>query len=118
MLPIHRFEDQVVIGETSLSFSLDLAYARVRKLKENVASRQLSISNALVPIVEPLSVENLIGEASTSGVPTAIATTTTLSTTVVETSSVPLIMHAEAPPSSIVFKKKELDTTSEHTAAP
>ncbi|GJQ95833.1 hypothetical protein Tco_0006972 [Tanacetum coccineum] len=38
MLPIHRLEDQVVIGETSLSFSLDLAYARVRKLKECAAS--------------------------------------------------------------------------------
>ncbi|GKB43456.1 hypothetical protein Tco_0888398 [Tanacetum coccineum] len=118
MLPIHQLEDQVVIGETSLSFSLDLAYARVQKLKENVVSRQLSISNALVPIVEPLSVENLIGEASTLGVPTAIATTTALSTTFVETSSVPLIPHVEAPHSSIVFKKKELDTTPKHTAAP
>ncbi|GKF47448.1 hypothetical protein Tco_0137250, partial [Tanacetum coccineum] len=51
-------------------------------------------------------------------VPTAIATTTALSTTFVETSSVPLIPHAEAPSSLIVFKKKELDTTPEHTAAP
>nr|GEY43217.1 hypothetical protein [Tanacetum cinerariifolium] len=39
MLPIHWLEDQVVIGETSLSFSLDLAYDRVRKIKENAASR-------------------------------------------------------------------------------
>ncbi|GKF60872.1 hypothetical protein Tco_0177658 [Tanacetum coccineum] len=29
MLPIHRLEDQVVIRETSLSFSLDVANARV-----------------------------------------------------------------------------------------
>ncbi|GJR71355.1 hypothetical protein Tco_0083720 [Tanacetum coccineum] len=29
MLPIHRPEDQVVIGETSLSFSLDVVYAHV-----------------------------------------------------------------------------------------
>nr|GEU55375.1 hypothetical protein [Tanacetum cinerariifolium] len=29
MLPIHRTEDQVVIGETSLSFSLDVVHARV-----------------------------------------------------------------------------------------
>ncbi|GJR79720.1 hypothetical protein Tco_0150505 [Tanacetum coccineum] len=28
MIPIHRPEDQVVIGETSLSFSLDLVHAR------------------------------------------------------------------------------------------
>ncbi|GJT89758.1 putative reverse transcriptase domain-containing protein [Tanacetum coccineum] len=92
---------QVVIGETSLSFSLDLAYARVRKLKEGVASRRLSISDALVPIVEPLSAENLVGEANTSGV-LAVVTTTALSTTFVEAGSVPPIPHTEAP-SIIVF---------------
>nr|GEW69482.1 hypothetical protein [Tanacetum cinerariifolium] len=32
MLPIHRLEDKVVTGETSLSFSLDLAYAHAWKL--------------------------------------------------------------------------------------
>ncbi|GJW70791.1 hypothetical protein Tco_0127708 [Tanacetum coccineum] len=94
MLPIHRLEDQMVIGETSLSFSLDLAYARVWKLKESAASRQLSIADALVPIVVPLSAENLIA------------------------GSVPPVPHAEAPPSSIVFKKEELETTSEHASAP
>ncbi|GKC50836.1 hypothetical protein Tco_1073581 [Tanacetum coccineum] len=114
MLPIHRLEDQVVIGETSFSFSLDLAYARVRKLKESAASRWLSISDALVPIVEPLSAENLVGEAITSGVPAAVATTIALSTTFVEAGSVPPIPHTEAPPSSIVFEKEELDTTPEH----
>ncbi|GJW50306.1 hypothetical protein Tco_0091657 [Tanacetum coccineum] len=84
MLPIHRLEDQVVIGETSLSFSLDLADARVRKLKE--------------------------------GVPAVIATTV-LSTTFVDSVSVPPIPHAEAPPSSIAFEKELLDTTLEHTSA-
>ncbi|GKD04618.1 hypothetical protein Tco_1179592 [Tanacetum coccineum] len=94
MLPNHRLEDQVVIGETSLSFSLDLAYARVWKLKESAASRQLSVADALVPIVEPLSAENLIA------------------------GSIPPVSHAEAPPSSIVFKKEELETTPEHASAP
>ncbi|GJW57334.1 hypothetical protein Tco_0104065, partial [Tanacetum coccineum] len=42
-LPIHRPEDQVVLGETSLSFALS------------------------VPLVDPLSTKNLIGMASTSG---------------------------------------------------
>ncbi|GKC16214.1 hypothetical protein Tco_1012996 [Tanacetum coccineum] len=65
MLPIHRLEDQVVIGETSLYFSLDVANARVQRLKRNDASQQLSISDALVPLIEPLSAENLVGEAST-----------------------------------------------------
>ncbi|GKB15778.1 hypothetical protein Tco_0849701 [Tanacetum coccineum] len=114
MLLIHQLEDQVVIGETSLSLYLDLAYAHVWKLKESDASRRLSISDALVPIVELLSVENLVGEASTSGAPAAVATTTALSTTFVEADSILTIPHTEAPPSSIVFEKEELDTTPEH----
>nr|GEV96001.1 hypothetical protein [Tanacetum cinerariifolium] len=88
MRPIHRLEDQVVIGETFVSFSLDLAYA-----------------------------QNLICKASTSGVPAAVAITTTLSTTFVEAGSVPPIPHVEAPPSSIVFEMEELDTTPKHTSA-
>nr|GEX30650.1 hypothetical protein [Tanacetum cinerariifolium] len=116
MLPIHRLDDQVVIGETSLYFSLDLAYARVRKLKESDVSKQLSISDALVLIFESLSIGSLIGEASTSGVPAAIATTT-LSTTFVEAGSIPPIPRTKAPPSPIVFEKEELDTTPEHPTA-
>ncbi|GKF45626.1 hypothetical protein Tco_0135428 [Tanacetum coccineum] len=85
MHPIHRLEDQVVIGETSLSFSLEVANARVQRLKGNDASWQLSISDALVPFIEPLSTENLVGEASTSGVPVT-ATTTALSTTFIQAS--------------------------------
>nr|GEX32180.1 putative reverse transcriptase domain-containing protein [Tanacetum cinerariifolium] len=72
MLPIHRLKDQVVIGETSLSFSLDVAHACVKRIRGNDASRQLSISDLLI---EPLSAKNLVGEASTSGV-SVMATTT------------------------------------------
>ncbi|GKA23903.1 hypothetical protein Tco_0709936 [Tanacetum coccineum] len=90
MLPIYRLEDQVVIGETSLSFSLDVANARVQRLKRNDASQQLSIFDALVPLIEPLSAKNLVGEASTSGV-SATATTTVLSTTFIQASTVPLV---------------------------
>ncbi|GKA36234.1 hypothetical protein Tco_0722725 [Tanacetum coccineum] len=57
----------------------------------------------------------LVGEASTSGVPTAVATTTTtLSTTFVEAGFVPPIPYTKAPHSSIVFEKEEVDTTPEH----
>ncbi|GKC99218.1 hypothetical protein Tco_1169493 [Tanacetum coccineum] len=38
MLPIHRTEDEVVIGETSLSFSLDVVYARVQRIRGDAAS--------------------------------------------------------------------------------
>nr|GEW48707.1 hypothetical protein [Tanacetum cinerariifolium] len=126
MLPIHRLEDQVVIGETSLSFSLDVANSRVYKLKGNVVSRQLSIYDVLVPLIEPLSAKNSAGEASTSGVPVT-ATTTALSTTFIQASTIPSISSVdheafgagpstEAPsPSKIAFEKEVLETTLEHT---
>ncbi|GJZ18293.1 hypothetical protein Tco_0554416 [Tanacetum coccineum] len=128
MLLIYRLEDQVVIGETSLSFSLDVAHARVQRIRGNDASRQLSISNALVPLIEPLSVENLVGKASTSGV-LVTAMTTSWSTTFIQASTVPPISVADGevlgvgpstevpPPSKIMFEEEELETTPEHTAA-
>nr|GFB35064.1 hypothetical protein [Tanacetum cinerariifolium] len=52
------------------------------------ASRRLSISDAIVPLVEPLSAKNLVGETNTSSLPKAFAATTALSTTFVQASSV------------------------------
>nr|GEV81992.1 hypothetical protein [Tanacetum cinerariifolium] len=68
--------------------TLDLAHARMRKLEENAAPRWLPISDAVVPIVEPLSAENIIGPST----------------------EVPSLYK-------IVLEKEELDTTPEHTAA-
>ncbi|GJS71815.1 hypothetical protein Tco_0704656 [Tanacetum coccineum] len=106
-LPIHRPEDQVVLGETSLSFALS------------------------VPLVDPLSTKNLIGAASTSGsVSAAIVATTALSTTFASTRSVPPITTDDydivnvdgqedvrgnvASFPTVEFEKEELDTTPEH----
>ncbi|GKE69966.1 hypothetical protein Tco_1528038, partial [Tanacetum coccineum] len=94
--------DQVVIGVTSLSFSMDIADDRVKRLKANVASWQLLISDALVPIIEPLSTKNLVGEASTSMVP-ATAVTTALSTTFIQANTVPPVPSIEVPPSPKIF---------------
>ncbi|GJV90249.1 hypothetical protein Tco_1538062 [Tanacetum coccineum] len=97
-------------------------------LKGNAASWQLSISNALVPLIEPLSIQNLVGEASTSGVP-VIATTTALSTTFIQASTVPPVLVVDyedsgigpstkvSSPSKIAFEKEELETKLEHTTA-
>nr|GEX51716.1 hypothetical protein [Tanacetum cinerariifolium] len=82
MIPIYRLEDQAVIEDTSLSFSLDVTHTRVQRLIGNATVRQLSISDALVPLVEPLSAETLVGTADTFRVPD-MATTTALSTTFV-----------------------------------
>ncbi|GJZ74733.1 hypothetical protein Tco_0639198 [Tanacetum coccineum] len=43
MLPIHRSEDQVVLGETSLSFALSVTYSRVKKIRENVAAKRSAL---------------------------------------------------------------------------
>ncbi|GJU46094.1 hypothetical protein Tco_1203360 [Tanacetum coccineum] len=121
MLPIHRPQDQVVIGETSLPFSLDVVHARVQRIRGDVASQRVSISDFMVPLIEPLSAENLVGEASTSGVPAAVIATTALLTTFVQANFVPPVPasdyevadiepHAEASSS----QKEELKTTPEH----
>ncbi|GKC04526.1 hypothetical protein Tco_0996136 [Tanacetum coccineum] len=131
MLPIHRTKDNVVIGETSLSFSLDVVRAHVQRIRGDASSHCLSLSEAMVPLIEPLSAENLVGEASTSRVPAAAATTTTLSipVTAIIFSSIPPISVADyevldAEPQAevshsakFVFEKEELDTTPDHTSA-
>ncbi|GKE29527.1 hypothetical protein Tco_1444911, partial [Tanacetum coccineum] len=91
-LPIHRPEDQVVLGETSLLFALSVTHSRVERIRENVAAQRSALIDVWVPLVDPLSAKSLIGEASTSGsVPTTIVTTTVLSTTFAAAISVPPI---------------------------
>ncbi|GJX15410.1 hypothetical protein Tco_0216242 [Tanacetum coccineum] len=100
MLPIHRTGDNRICCVT-----------------------QLIPSDVMVPLIEPLFAENLVGEASTSDVPATAALTTALSTTFALTRSIPSILvsdykvldaepQTEAPPfASVVFEKEELDTT-------
>ncbi|GJU25105.1 hypothetical protein Tco_1163726 [Tanacetum coccineum] len=118
MVPIHQLEDQMVIGETSLSFALNVAHSSVQRLKRDAASCRLSFTDAMIPLLEPLSIRSLTGEASTSMVPSA-AVTTALSTTFVQASTIPLLPSTEVPSSpKIVFEEEELNTTPEHTSAP
>nr|GEV28039.1 hypothetical protein [Tanacetum cinerariifolium] len=88
MLPVHQTKDQVVIGETSFSFSLAVVHAHVQRIRGDVASQSLSISNIMVPLIKSLSAKNLVGKVSTLGIPTAVATTTALSTTFVQAYSI------------------------------
>ncbi|GJS70031.1 hypothetical protein Tco_0702872 [Tanacetum coccineum] len=128
----HRPEDQVVIGETSLSFSLNVVHARVEKIKGDAAGGSLSIHDALVLLADPLSAKNLTGVASSSGTapPNAVGTTA-LSTVVVSTNTAPPITMDEydiqgadnqersrekgessvAGMVEVEFEKEELDTT-------
>nr|GEY64303.1 hypothetical protein [Tanacetum cinerariifolium] len=59
MVPIHQLEDQVVIGEISLSFSLDVAHTCAQRIRGDAAARRLSLTDAMVPLIEPLSANSL-----------------------------------------------------------
>nr|GEX87955.1 hypothetical protein [Tanacetum cinerariifolium] len=87
LLPVHRKDDNVVVIETSLSKSLSVVHDRVQKLKEGAISHRTSISNEMGALVDLLSAKNLIGEASTSEVPTTAVATTTLSISVTAASA-------------------------------
>nr|GEW01005.1 hypothetical protein [Tanacetum cinerariifolium] len=131
-LPIHCPEDQVVLGETSLSFALSVTHSRVERIRENVTAQRLALIGIWVPLVDPLSAKSLIGEASTSGsMSAAVVTTTTRSTTFAAVSSVPPItiedyeiVGTDGPEDdqgngqgnvasfpTLEFEKEELDTT-------
>ncbi|GKE91792.1 hypothetical protein Tco_1572887 [Tanacetum coccineum] len=96
MVPIHRLEDQVVIGEISLSDSLEVAHNHVQRLKGDAIACRLSFTDAMVPLVEPLSVRSLTGEVSTSEVP---AVTTILSTAFSQANIILLGPSPNVPPS-------------------
>nr|GEU57487.1 putative reverse transcriptase domain-containing protein [Tanacetum cinerariifolium] len=134
MLPIYRPEDQVVIDETSLSFSLSVSHSRVEKIRENMLAQRSALVDDWVPLVDPLSAKNLMGAVGTSdSMPVTIATTTALSTTFTSASSVPLITIEDYEITStdgqegaqgnipgnvasfpiVKFEKEELDTTPE-----
>ncbi|GJS83591.1 hypothetical protein Tco_0750132 [Tanacetum coccineum] len=92
MVPIHRSEDQAVLGSTSLSFALSVSHDRVERIRKNIAEHRSALAGVYVPLVEPLSVQNLTGAAGTSDVlPTTVATTTALSTTFAYESTVPSV---------------------------
>ncbi|GJU41131.1 hypothetical protein Tco_1194088 [Tanacetum coccineum] len=66
---------------SQLQPDVECVHSRVERIRGNAAAQRLSLADAMVPLVEPLSAENLIGVASTSGMPATIAVTTALSTT-------------------------------------
>ncbi|GJZ93927.1 hypothetical protein Tco_0666130 [Tanacetum coccineum] len=107
MILIHRLVDLVIIGETSLAFSLEVAHNHVLKVRGDATARLLSLTDSILPLVEPLSARNLTGEASSSAV-LATAVTTALLTTLAQTDLVPTVLST----------KEDLDTTPEHVPAP
>ncbi|GKD43642.1 hypothetical protein Tco_1268287 [Tanacetum coccineum] len=137
-VPIYRSEDQVVLGQISLSFSLSVSHSRVEQIRENIIAQRSAIIGVWTPLSETLSVQNLTGEADIpDSVPVSVATTTALSTTFASASFIPPITiedyeiadtdgqkgdqgsvqgDAQGNAASFItvgFKKEELDTTPE-----
>nr|GEX46750.1 hypothetical protein [Tanacetum cinerariifolium] len=121
MLP--KAEDDVVLGETSLSFSLQVVHSRVQRVKGEIMEKRLSLTDVMVPLAEPLSSKSLISEASTSAISASVGPITTLSTTFASFDVVlPLSVsdyqvldmepHNEDPP-VVTFEEEEIDTTPE-----
>ncbi|GJV09677.1 hypothetical protein Tco_1351218, partial [Tanacetum coccineum] len=92
-------------------------------VRGEIEEKRLSLTDAMVPLAEPLSLKSLIGEASTSAAPAMAKPITTLSMTFASFSVVPPLLifdyqvldmepHNEDPP-AVTFKKEELDTTPE-----
>ncbi|GKC79973.1 hypothetical protein Tco_1130747 [Tanacetum coccineum] len=74
-------------AETPEASQLQPSPEKLMLLIHRLEDQMLSISDALVSLIEPLSAENLVGEASASEV-LVTATTTSLSTTFIQTSIV------------------------------
>nr|GEV42394.1 hypothetical protein [Tanacetum cinerariifolium] len=118
-LLIHRLEDNVVFGETSISLSLQVVYSQVQRVRGKILEKRLSLTDVMVPLAEPLSSRNLIGEASTSIAPATSEPITTLLTTFTSSDVVPhfsisndQVLHNEYPP-DVTFEKEELETSLE-----
>ncbi|GKE59493.1 hypothetical protein Tco_1498678, partial [Tanacetum coccineum] len=81
--------NQTIVGDTTLSLSLDVSHARVRKIKENIVNYRSALHDVFVPLAEPFSTAALQGAEGTFGAPPN--TTTALSVTFVSASTILLI---------------------------
>nr|GEW25225.1 hypothetical protein [Tanacetum cinerariifolium] len=118
MLPIHRPKDNVVIGETSFSSSLQVVHLRVQRFRGEVKEKRLLLMDVITPLVEPLSSKSLTGEASTSSAPITTLSTTFASSdivlpTLVFNDQVLDVEPHNEDPSAMTFEKEELGTSPE-----
>ncbi|GJX35085.1 hypothetical protein Tco_0246642 [Tanacetum coccineum] len=89
MVPIHHSPDQTIVGATALSLSLDVSYARVQKIRENIVNHKSAFHDVFIPLAEPFSAMALEGTGGTSKiVPATADTTMALSTTLASASTI------------------------------
>nr|GEZ09497.1 hypothetical protein [Tanacetum cinerariifolium] len=75
MVPIHHSPDQVVVGATALSLTLDACSSRAQKIRENIANQIFALHDLFVPLADPFFAAVLTGTEGTSD--TAVVTTNT-----------------------------------------
>nr|GEW76005.1 hypothetical protein [Tanacetum cinerariifolium] len=123
----HCFLTTIADRRWILSRAIRLVVIKCLQSPEYIAAMGEAIGRD-VDKVDPLSFENLAGEASTLGVPKTVTVTTALSTTFAHTSFVPPIsvadygvLDAEPQPEAshsrkIIFEQETLETSPEHPA--
>nr|GEU36851.1 hypothetical protein [Tanacetum cinerariifolium] len=96
---------------------LMVEHNRVQRVRGDATARRLSLTDSILPLVEPFTARNLTGEAS-SFAALATAVTTAISTTFAQTDPVLSVLSTEVHPSpNIIFEDEELDTTLKHVLA-
>nr|GEU83255.1 hypothetical protein [Tanacetum cinerariifolium] len=112
-----------ISGAEEMQPSLEQLMLPIHRVKREIMGKCLSLTDVMIPLVEPLSSKSLIGEASTSIIFATVRPITTLSTTFASSGVVPTLLiseyqvldmepHDEDPP-AITFEEEELDTTPE-----
>nr|GEW31045.1 hypothetical protein [Tanacetum cinerariifolium] len=89
MVPIHHSLDQVDVGATAMSLSLDVSSACIRKIRKNIANQRSALRDVFVYLAEPYSAAVLTGTEGTSDTTAVTAgTTMVLSTTFASASTI------------------------------
>ena len=81
MVPVHRKEDQAVIGTRALTLSLGFSQGRIEKIRRNMVDRRSALEGVLNSLFGPQLHEDVIDEAGTSGASPLVTSVSTLSTT-------------------------------------
>nr|GFA95733.1 hypothetical protein [Tanacetum cinerariifolium] len=83
----------------------EVIHNRIQRIRGDVEARRLSFSDAMVPLIEPLSFENLLGEASTSGVPVTGTAIETLDASELQPSHEQLMLSIHRPKTMWFLRK-------------
>ncbi|GKA54144.1 hypothetical protein Tco_0753093 [Tanacetum coccineum] len=100
-----------------------VVHSRVQRVKGEILEKLLSLTDVMVPLAEPLSSQSVIGEASTSTIPTTTGPIITLSITFASSDVIPPLATSNdqaldvepnnEDPLAVTFEREELVTSPE-----